>query len=65
MENMGYDDILGEFMEERYNGFAQGLFGLDGQEHESNLERIAHAVKSSLPSSFEQGLAEIVCSCLS
>jgi hypothetical protein len=25
-EQMGYDGVLGEFMEERYNGFAQGLF---------------------------------------
>ena len=59
-EAMGYDDILGEFMEERYNGFAQGLFGLDGQEHQSNLERIAHAFKSAAPDSFQQGLAEIL-----
>ena len=67
LQNMGYDDIMEEFMEERYSGFASGLFGLDGEEHDGNLRRIAHAMKSSLPGGggpasnvFKHGMAEIM-----
>ncbi|MFA7122162.1 MAG: hypothetical protein WC277_11830, partial [Bacilli bacterium] len=59
LEKMSYDDILGEFMEERYNGFAQGLFGLDGEEHEGMMQRLAHAAKEAVPT-FQQGAAEII-----
>lgn len=61
LETMGYDDILGEFMEERYNGFAQGLFGLDGtaEENKGVFGRLAHAAKAAIPS-FKQGSAEIL-----
>jgi hypothetical protein len=59
MENAGYDEILGEFMEERYNGFAQGLFGLDGAPDEGFMGNLARAAKESIPT-FTQGAAEIL-----
>ena len=61
LEAMGYDDIFGEFMEERYSGFAQGLFGTDGtsDEHMGVMRRLAHAARQAVPS-FKQGSAEIM-----
>lgn len=58
---MGYDEILGEFMEERYNGFAQGLFGFDGSSEEEMgvMGRLAYASKQAIPET-GQGFAEIV-----
>lgn len=61
-KGMGYDEILGEFMEERYNGFAQGLFGLDGSAEDSKgvMGRLAYAAQAALPETAGKGFAEIV-----
>ncbi|MBM4043568.1 MAG: hypothetical protein FJ279_00490, partial [Planctomycetes bacterium] len=59
-ENMGYDGILGEFMEERYSGFLQGLFGLDEKPSRPFLERLAAAWDQAIPDSTSDAFAEIV-----
>ena len=69
LKNMAYDELLGEFMEERYNGFMQGLMGLDGQSDPEGksviADRLARAAKGFFPAgggegAWSQGTAEIV-----
>lgn len=60
----GYDEILGEFMEERYSGFAQGLFGLDSQSDPKDksvlMDRLARAASGFFPETWGQATAELV-----
>ena len=64
LKRAGYDDLVGEFMEERYNGFAQGLFGLDGATDKEGAakwpDRLARAAKQFFPDTWGQATAEIV-----
>lgn len=59
IKQMGYDGILEEFMEERYSGFAQGLFGLDGEDRKG-MERLAAGARQFFPDTWEDAAVEIV-----
>ena len=59
LKTAGYDEILGEFMEERYSGLMQGLLGLDSNDEEKN--RLVRAAKGFFPEGgWGQATAEIV-----
>ena len=64
LRRAGYDDILGEFMEERYSGFAAGLFGFDGvsdnEEKSAVMDHLARAASGMFPDTWGQATAEIV-----
>ena len=61
LKAVSYDELVGELMEERYNDFLSGLFGIDGTSDQSKgvAGRLAYAMKQTVPG-FQQGAAEIM-----
>lgn len=60
MEQMGYDGLVEELLEERYSGFAQGLFGLDEAPSRPFMARIAEAWDQAVPDTASDFFAEVV-----
>ena len=61
LEHVGFDGMLEEWLEERYGGFWQYVFHVDGQT-ESDREKYSWArgaLAATLPD-FEQGIAELI-----
>lgn len=58
-EKMGYDGVLGEMLEERYNDVAKGLLGLDDKAEHDFWSNFKEAVKGLYPG-FDQLTAEAV-----
>lgn len=45
-QRLGYDGIIEEMMEERYNDFAKGLFGFDVKGHKDFSDRLGQAFRN-------------------
>ena len=60
MEQMGYDGLVEELLEERYSGFAQGLFGLDEAPSRPFMARMAEAWDQAIPDTASDFFAEVV-----
>ena len=54
---LGYDNVVGEMLEERFGGFLRGMTGLQGDEHQSYMKNVWDA---TLPQSTDAFLAELV-----
>lgn len=59
LRNFGYDDLVEEMLEERYNGFAQGLFGFTDEDHEGVAKHLALMGQGLFPT-WDQLSAEFV-----